>query len=83
MTTDEGAMSTTRTNDRGLDVMVVIAIQVVVAVAVWGLVGLLIDLIAGTGPWVQFCGIVLGTMIALALSQRHATPTEAPEPSHE
>jgi F0F1-type ATP synthase assembly protein I len=83
MTTDEGAMSTTQTNDRGLDVMVVIAIEVVVAVAVWGLVGLLIDLIAGTAPWFQFGGIVLGTVIALALAQRHATPTDAPEPSHE
>lgn len=76
-------MSTTETNDRGLDVMVVIAIQVIVAVAVWGLVGLVIDLIAGTRPWVQFCGIVLGTMIALALTQRQATPIEASEPTHE
>ncbi len=76
-------MSTTETNDRGLDVMAVIAIQVIVAVAVWGLVGLLIDLVAGTGPWVQFCGIVLGTMIALALTQRHATPVEASEPTDE
>jgi len=75
-------MSTTQTTDRGLDVMVVIAIQLVVAVAVWGLVGLLIDLVAGTGPWVQFCGIVLGTMIALALVQRHATPVDDAEPSH-
>jgi len=76
-------MSTTQTNDRGVDVVAVIAIQVVVAVAIWGLVGLLIDLVAGTGPWVQFCGIVLGTMIALALAQRHATPVETPEPAHE
>lgn len=75
-------MSTTQTNDRGLDVMVVSAIQVVVAVAVWGLVGLLIDLVAGTGPLFQFLGIVLGTMIALALAQRHATPVDEPEPSH-
>lgn len=75
-------MSTTQTNDRGLDVMVVIAIQVVVAVAVWGLAGLLVDVVAGTGPWFQFSGIVLGTMIALALVQRHATPVEAQEPSH-
>lgn len=73
----------TQTNDRGLDVMAVIAIQVIVAVAVWGLVGLLIDLVVGTRPWVQFCGIVLGTMIALALTQRHATPTEASEPTHD
>ena len=76
-------MSTTRTTDRGLDVMAVIAIQVVVAVAVWGLVGLLIDLVLGTRPWVQFCGIVLGTMIALALTQRHAAPADEPEPSHD
>jgi F0F1-type ATP synthase assembly protein I len=82
MATDEGAVSTTQTNDRGLDVMVVVAIQVVVAVSVWGLVGLLIDLALGTGPWVQFGGIMLGTFIALALAQRHATPADDPESSH-
>lgn len=74
-------MSTTQTNDRGLDVMVVVAIQVVVAVSVWGLVGLLIDLALGTGPWAQFGGIMLGAFIALALAQRHAAPADEPEPS--
>lgn len=75
-------MSRTQTDDRGLDVMVVIAIEVIVAVTVWGSLGLLIDLATGTGPWVQFCGIVFGTMIALALVQRRATPAGT-EPSHD
>lgn len=82
MTTDEDAV-TTHHDERGLDVMAVIAIQVVVAVAVWGLLGLVVDLVLGSRPWVQFCGIVLGTMIALALTQRHATRVDAREPSHD
>lgn len=63
----------------GLDTMLVVAIQFVVAVSVWGLLGLLVDLVAGTRPWVQFAGLALGTVIALALAQRHATqpPTRA------
>ena len=75
-------MSTTQTADQGLGVMAVIAIQVVVAVAVWGLAGLLPDLLIGTGPCLQFGGIVLGTMIALALVQRHATPIDDAEAAH-
>ena len=76
--TDRGAVPATR-GDRGLDVMAVIAIEVVVAVTVWGLLGLLVDLVLGTGRWMQFVGIMVGTMIALALSQRHATrpPSES------
>lgn len=66
----------------GLDTMAVIAIQVVVAVAIWGLAGLLIDLLAGTGPWLQFVGVLLGTLIALVLSQRLATPLESDGQSH-
>lgn len=66
----------------GLDTMAVIAIQVVVAVAVWGLVGLLIDLIAGTGPWLQFIGVLIGTLIALVMAQRLATPMPADGDGH-
>jgi F0F1-type ATP synthase assembly protein I len=75
-------MSTTQDDDHGLGVMAVIAIQVVVAVAVWGLAGLLLDLLLGTAPWLQFAGIVLGTMIALALAQRQATPIDDAEAAH-
>lgn len=63
-------------DEHGLDTMLTVAIQIVVAVAVWGLAGLLVDLVAGTGPWVQFAGIVVGTMIGLTLVQRRATPPE-------
>lgn len=63
---------------RELDTMLVIAIQVVVAVALWGLLGMLVDLVAGTAQWFQFIGIGLGTVIALALAQRRATPDEQP-----
>ncbi|MBW3605242.1 MAG: hypothetical protein KY460_10095 [Actinobacteria bacterium] len=74
-------MSTPNDAD-GLDTMVVIAIQVVVAIAVWGLLGLIVDLIAGTGPWVQFVGVLMGTLIALVLAQRLATPPESTEDAH-
>ncbi|CAN5824623.1 hypothetical protein BH23ACT10_BH23ACT10_01600 [soil metagenome] len=66
----------------GLDTMAIIAIQVVVAVAVWGLAGLLIDLLAGTGPWLQFVGVLIGMLIALALAQRLATPLESEGQAH-
>lgn len=66
----------------GLDTMAVIAIQVVVAIAVWGLLGLIIDLIAGTSPWVQFVGLLIGTLIALVLAQRLAAPRESTEDAH-
>jgi hypothetical protein len=76
VTTDDDEM-TTRDDARGLDVIAVVAIQVVVAVAVWGLAGLLVDLVLGTGPWLQFTGVIVGTMIALALAQRLALgPTD-------
>ncbi len=80
MTTHEGAVST-QPDAGGLDVIATIAIQVVVAISVWGLVGLLVDLLLGTGPWVQFGGLLLGTMIALVLSQRRATSLAESEPS--
>lgn len=54
--------------------MLVVAIEVVVAVAVWGLIGLIIDLVAGTGPWVQFGGVLMGTVVGLVLARRRATP---------
>ena len=76
MTTDEGARSRPR-DSHGTDTILTIAIEVVVAVAVWGLAGLVVDLLVGTGPWLQFTGILLGTMIGLALAQRRATPAEA------
>lgn len=75
MTTDEDAVPRPR-DPNGTDTVLTIAIQLVVAVAVWGLLGLVIDLVAGTGPWVQFVGIVLGTFVGLALAQRRAAPVE-------
>jgi F0F1-type ATP synthase assembly protein I len=75
VTTDEGAGSRPR-DSHGTDTILTIAIEVVVAVAVWGLVGLVLDLVAGTGPWLQYIGILLGTMVGLALVQRRATPAE-------
>ena len=48
-----------------------------------GLVGLLIDLILGTHQWAQFGGVMFGTIVALALAQRHATRVEAWEAAHD
>jgi F0F1-type ATP synthase assembly protein I len=76
VTTDEGAVQRPR-DTHGTDAMLTIAIEVVVAVAIWGGLGLILDLLAGTGPWLQFFGILLGTMIGLALVQRRATPVES------
>ena len=76
MTTDEGAVPRPR-DSHGTDTILTIAIEVVVAVGVWGLIGLVIDLVAGTGPWVQFAGILVGTFVGLALVQRRATPAQA------
>lgn len=81
MTSDTGAPSPPDT-DGGLDALLVVAIEVVVAVAVWGLIGLIIDLVAGTGPWVQFVGILVGTAIGLVLARRRATPLSAAGNAH-
>ena len=75
MTTDTGTPSPPDDNRR-LDPMVVATIEVVVAVAVWGLIGLIIDLVAGTGAWVQFIGVVTGTAIGLVLARRRAMPLQ-------
>lgn len=76
MTTDEGAVPRPR-DTHGTDTTLTIAIEIVVAIAIWGGLGLVLDLLAGTGPWLQFFGILLGTMIGLALVRRRATPVEA------
>ncbi len=80
MTTDDPAGSAPP-DGRGLSFAVTILIEVVVAVSVWGLLGLIVDVAVGTGPWVQFVGLLVGTMIALALAQRRATSPAESEPS--
>lgn len=76
MTTDTGAPSPP--DDGGLNDVLVVAIEVVVAVAVWGLIGLIVDLVAGTSPWVQFFGVLTGTAVGLVLARRRATPLATP-----
>lgn len=73
MTTSEGT-ALSPTTDRGVDLMLAVAIQFVVAVAVWGAVGLGLDLLLSTGPWLQFVGVMVGTGVGLVLAQRGAAP---------
>jgi F0F1-type ATP synthase assembly protein I len=88
MTSDQGAASSDDAavdpylDDHPLDLVAVVAIQVVVAVAVWGLLGLIVDLVLDTRPWAQFCGIVIGTMVGLVLAQRYATPGDGDGKQH-
>jgi F0F1-type ATP synthase assembly protein I len=68
--------------DHGVDLMLAVAIQFVVAVAVWGTVGLVLDLLLPTAPWLQFAGVTAGSLIGLVLVQRRATaPVAAPPES--
>lgn len=62
-----------RADDR-LDPLVVVAIGMVVATTLWGLVGFGIDLVLGTGPWLRFVGVAAGATIGLVLARRRATP---------
>ena len=71
MTTSEG-IALSPTTDRGVDLMLAVAIQFVVAVAVWGGMGLGLDLLLSTGPWAQFVGVMVGTAVGLVLAQRGA-----------
>jgi F0F1-type ATP synthase assembly protein I len=73
MTTSEDVALSPST-DRGVDLMLAVAIQFVVAIAVWGGIGLVLDLLLPTAPWLQFTGIMLGTAIGLVLAQRRAVP---------
>jgi F0F1-type ATP synthase assembly protein I len=73
MTTSEG-VALSPTTDRGVDLMLAVAIQFVVAIAVWGGIGLVLDLLLPTAPWLQFIGIMLGTAVGLVLAQRRAVP---------
>lgn len=71
MTTSEGIALSPDTN-RGVDRMLAVAIQFVVAIAIWGGVGLALDQILPTAPWLQFTGVMVGTGIGLVLGQRRA-----------
>jgi F0F1-type ATP synthase assembly protein I len=79
MTTSEGTALSPNT-DHGVDRMLTVAIQFVVAIAVWGTVGLVLDQILPTAPWLQFAGVTAGSLIGLVLVQRSAT---APDPAGE
>jgi len=70
MTTSEGALSPK--TDRGVDLMLAVAIQFVVAVAIWGAVGLLLDQFLPVAPWLHFIGVMVGVGVGLVLAQRRA-----------
>lgn len=75
MTTSEGALSPN--TDRGVDRMLAVAIRFVVAVAIWGAIGLGLDMLLPTAPWLHFTGVLLGVLIGLVLAQRQALPAGA------
>lgn len=75
MTTSEGALSPE--TDRDVDAMLSVAIQFVVAVAVWGAIGLVLDLVLPFSPWLHFGGVLFGVFVGLALARRQATPLDA------
>jgi F0F1-type ATP synthase assembly protein I len=76
MTTSEGIALSPAT-DRGVDRTLAVAIQFVVAVAVWGAVGLGLDQLLPTAPWLQFAGVTTGALIGLVLVQRRAVSPAA------
>ena len=76
MTTSEGIALSPAT-DRGVDRTLATAIQFVVAIAVWGGVGLGLDQFLSTAPWLQSAGVTAGALIGLVLVQRRAAPAAA------
>lgn len=80
MTTSEGALSPN--TDRGVDLMLAVAIQFVVAVAIWGAVGLALDQVLPVAPWLHFTGVMVGVAVGLVLAQRRAAAPEADEAHH-
>lgn len=56
----------------GVDFTLAAAIHYVVAVAVWGALGLLVDQILPTAPWGHVVGVFAGSQIGLVLVQRRA-----------
>lgn len=70
MTTSEGSLSPS--TDQGVDLALVVAIQFVVAVAIWGAVGLALDQFLPIAPWGHFTGVMVGVAIGLVLAQRRA-----------
>lgn len=61
-----------------LDAAWVMAIYFVVAVAVWGLIGFVLDLLLTLQPWLTFVGLLIGTGVGLLLAQRRAGETPSP-----
>lgn len=80
MTTSEGALSPN--TDRGVDLMMAVAIQFVVAVAIWSAVGLALDQVLPVAPWLHFTGVMVGVAVGLVLAQRRAVAPEADEAHH-
>lgn len=76
MTTSEGALSPN--TERGVDLPLAVAIQFVVAVAIWGAIGLGLDLLLSTAPWMHFTGVLVGVGVGLVLAERRAL---APDPA--
>ena len=52
------------------------AVQVLVVTLVWFTVGRVLDLVAGTGPWLTFLGAALGVWIGMLLAWRRAREEE-------
>ena len=77
MTTSDGALSPK--TDHGIDLMLAVAIQFVVAVAIWGAAGLALDQFLPVAPWLHFIGVLVGVAVGLVLVERRAVGPEAGE----
>ena len=74
MTTSDGALSPK--TDHGVDLMLAVAIQFVVAVTIWGAAGLALDQFLPVAPWLHFTGVLVGAGVGLVLVQRRAVAPE-------
>ena len=61
-----------------MGVAVVAAVQLVISILVWFVVGRLLDLALSTGPWFTFAGALLGSWVGILLTWRRGQ-ANAPE----
>lgn len=59
------------------------AVQVVVSVGLWTVIGTVLDLLLPTGHWLAFAGAAVGVVIALVLVRRGATRRSTDDRAHD
>lgn len=63
--------------DSTLDPVVLMSVELIVALALWTLVGRVADALLSTGPWLTVLGAVLGWTIGLTMLRRRAASAPA------